>query len=45
VRWLSWDDPIPAFARLPDGVRGALEYALELTVPRTAHLQWAVFAK
>jgi SAM-dependent methyltransferase len=45
LRWLSWDEPMAALAHLPDRARGAIEYGLELTLPRAAHLQWAIFAK
>lgn len=44
-RWLSRDEQATGFARLPDRLRGAIEYGLELTAPRPAHMRWAVFAK
>jgi SAM-dependent methyltransferase len=44
-RWLSRDPDGGLLARLPDGVRGAIEYALDLVAPRTSHMHWAVFAR
>lgn len=42
-RWLSRDREPSVLARLPDRVRGAAEYGLELMVPRRAHLRCSVF--
>lgn len=44
-RWLSRHAGLRGWRRLPGGVRGAVEYALERTVPRTPHQRCAVFGK
>ena len=44
--WLSRDRPTtPRLSRLPDGPRGALEYALDRLVPRSPHIRMATFRK
>lgn len=42
-RWLSRDPGLPGWRRLPGEARGAVEYALERTVPRAPHQRCAVF--
>ena len=42
-RWLSRPVQTPGFERLPDGVRGAVEYALERVAPNPPHMRWATF--
>lgn len=45
-RWLSRSrHETPGFRRLPDSVRGPVEYALELSAPRRPHMRWAAFVK
>lgn len=44
-RWLSRDRDTTKLARLPDGVHGALAYALDRTTWREPHLQWARFRR
>lgn len=45
-RWLSRDrGDGPLARRLPDGLRGAAEYALETLVPRSPHMRLAVFSR
>jgi SAM-dependent methyltransferase len=45
-RWLSRDPQEGLMARhLPDGLRGAAEYALEQLIPRTPHMRLAVYAR
>jgi SAM-dependent methyltransferase len=45
-RWLSRDpDEGLVLRRLPDGVRGATEYALETIAPRPPHMRLAVFSR
>lgn len=41
-RWLSRDPDVRGFERLPERVRGPLEYAMEWLVPVRAHLRLAV---
>lgn len=45
ARWLSRDRDIPGFSLLPDGVRGAVEFALESIAPRPALLHGAVLRR
>ncbi len=44
-RWLSRDRASPGFRRLPDGARGALEFALERLAPRAPHMRCAVLTR
>jgi SAM-dependent methyltransferase len=44
-RWLSRSRATPGFRRLPDGVRGALEYTLDRFVPDPPHMRWATFRR
>ncbi|MEA2441396.1 MAG: hypothetical protein QOH76_2820 [Thermoleophilaceae bacterium] len=45
-RWLSRDRGNGMLAkRLPDGIRGAAEYALETLAPREPHMRLAVFSR
>jgi SAM-dependent methyltransferase len=44
-RWLSRPRETAGFRRLPDGVRGALEYALDRARPQPAHMSWATFRR
>ncbi|MEJ7782814.1 MAG: class I SAM-dependent methyltransferase [Solirubrobacteraceae bacterium] len=44
-RWLSRDAGLRGWRRLPGAARGAVEYALERTVPRTPHQRCAVFRR
>jgi SAM-dependent methyltransferase len=43
-RWLS-RSPEAGFRRLPDRVRGAVEYTLERLAPEPAHMRWATFSR
>jgi SAM-dependent methyltransferase len=42
-RWLSRSPEASAFRRLPDGVRGAVEYTLDRLAPDPPHMRWATF--
>jgi len=44
-RWLSRSPETPGFRRIPDGARGAIEYALDRTLPQPAHMSWATFRR
>jgi SAM-dependent methyltransferase len=44
-RWLSRDRRDSWSDLLPDGVRGMIEYGLELTVPRPPHMRYAIFTR
>jgi SAM-dependent methyltransferase len=44
-RWLSRNRQAAGFRRLPDGLRGPLEYSLERLAPRRPHMRWAVLVK
>jgi SAM-dependent methyltransferase len=44
-RWLSRERAVRGFARLPDAMRGAVEYGLEALVPEPAHQHLAVALK
>ena len=44
-RWISRDPDVPLLERLPGRVRGALEYALDRTVPRSPFLRCAVLER
>jgi SAM-dependent methyltransferase len=44
-RWLSREPDQPGFRRLPDGLRGAAEYALERVAPEPAHMRWFSLVK
>lgn len=44
-RWLSRSRQAAGFRRVPDAVRGPLEYALETVAPRAPHMSWATFVK
>ena len=44
-RWISRDQDVPVFRRLPGRIRGAIEYALDRTVPRSPFLRCAVLRK
>lgn len=44
-RWLSRDRSAGALSRLPDGLRGATEYALETLAPRPPHMRIAVYSR
>jgi SAM-dependent methyltransferase len=45
VAWLSRPPDARGFAWMSDGVRGAVEYGLEVVAPRPAHLRCAVFVR
>jgi hypothetical protein len=34
---------VSGFRRLPDGVRGAVEYTLDRLAPDPPHMRWATF--
>lgn len=42
-RWLSRSPEASSFKRLPDGLRGAVEYTLDRVAPEPAHMRWATF--
>ena len=42
-RWLSRSPEVPGFRRLPDGLRGGVEYALDRLAPNPPHMRWATF--
>jgi SAM-dependent methyltransferase len=44
-RWLSRDRGASRLRRLPDGPRGAIEYTLELLIPREPHMRCIVLSK
>lgn len=44
-RWLSRDTRGPATARLPQRLRGPVEFALETVAPRTPHMRIARFSR
>jgi SAM-dependent methyltransferase len=44
-RWLSRDRDASVLRRLPDGARGAIEFALESAAPRAPHMRCAVLTK
>jgi len=44
-RWLSREPEESALRRLPDGVRGTVEYALEGVAPEPAHMRWLSLVK
>ena len=44
-RWLSRDTQGPATARLPQRLRGPVEFALETLVPRAPHMRIARFSR
>jgi len=44
-RWLSREPEESALRRLPDGIRGAVEYALERVAPEPAHMRWLSLVK
>lgn len=44
-RWLSRDRHLRGWSRVPDVIRGAVEYALEFCAPRPAHLRCAVLRR
>jgi SAM-dependent methyltransferase len=44
-RWISRERGTGALSRLPDGVRGATEYALEWLVPRRPHMRCGVLRR
>jgi SAM-dependent methyltransferase len=44
-RWLSRDVNQPLLRRLPGGLRGAIEYLLEVTVPRHPHMRLAILER
>ncbi len=45
VAWLSRDPGAAGFRSMSDGVRGAVEYGLEVLAPRPAHLRCAVLVR
>lgn len=44
-RWLSREHDASRLKRLPDGLRGALEFSLELAAPRKPHMRVAVLVR
>jgi SAM-dependent methyltransferase len=44
-RWLSRPRSIGQWSRLPDGARGAVEFALERLAPVQPHMSWAVLVQ
>jgi SAM-dependent methyltransferase len=44
-RWLSRPRAARGWHRVPDGPRGAAEFALDLVAPTPSHLRWAVLVK
>jgi SAM-dependent methyltransferase len=44
-RWLSRDRGNGLASRLPDGVRGAIEYGLETLAPREPHMRLAIYSR
>jgi SAM-dependent methyltransferase len=42
-RWLSRSPEVRGFRRLPDGVRGAVEYTFDRLAPDPPHMRWATF--
>lgn len=42
-RWLSRSPEVPGFRRLPDNMRGAVEYTLDRLAPEPPHMRWATF--
>lgn len=44
-RWLSRPRGSGAWHRMPDGARGAAEYALERAAPIAPHMRWAVLVR
>ena len=45
VRWLSRSPDAWGFGWMSDGIRGAVEYVLEMVAPRPAHLRCATFVR
>jgi SAM-dependent methyltransferase len=44
-RWLSRRADIRGWERLPGGLRGPVEFALETAIPRKPHMRWATLVK
>lgn len=44
-RWLSRPRAVRGWDRVPDGLRGAAEFALDCVAPTPPHMRWAVLVK